>query len=334
MITRSVCGMPVQFITCSKVQNPADTNLIVGPEIYAGHRLLRQPFTGAGQLPFPGTSDNADFDNGMQFCRISAANAKPIMFNGCEVGAYMEDEHATYALLGGLHPLQTHASPHDQCLELFEQIQNILQSVGMSFTDVIRTWFFNDRILDWYADFNRARDTFFRNNGIFDRLVPASTGIGSANVWGAALMARILAVCPKSPVVRTVAVPSPLQCPALDYCSSFSRAVELQHPDYRHLIISGTASIEPGGKTAHVGDIDHQIHLTLDVVQAILQSRGMNWQDTLRAVIYLKETNFRTHYENIAAAREIPPLPAVCVQADVCRDDLLFEIELDAAIAS
>lgn len=333
MITRFICGMPMQFITCSKLQNPPNNALIAGPEIYAGCKHLHQAFTGAGQMPFPGTSDSAEFDNGMQFCHISAANAKPIIFNGCAVGAYMEDEHAAYALLGGLHPQQTDASTHKQCLELFEQIQSILQSVGMSFTDVIRTWFFNDRILDWYADFNRARDTFFKKHGIFDRLVPASTGIGSANIWGAALMARVFAVRPKSPAVRIEAVPSPLQCPAIDYHSSFSRAVELQHPDYRHLIISGTASIEPGGKTAHVGDIDRQIELTLDVVQAILKSRNMDWRDTLRAVVYLKDADFRPHYERIATARGILPLPAICVQADVCRDDLLFEIELDAATA-
>lgn len=146
-------------------------------------------------------------------------------------------------------------------------------------------------------------------------------------------MARAFAVQPKSPAVRIDAVSSPLQCPALDYRSSFSRAVELQHPNYRHLIISGTASIEPGGRTAHVGDIERQIELTLDVVQAILQSRAMDWQDTLRAVVYMKEESYRESYNRIAAALGLTSLPAVCVQADICRDDLLFEIELDAAIA-
>lgn len=53
----------------------------------------------------------------------------------------------------------------------------------------------------------------------------------------------------------------------------------------------------------------------------------------LRAVVYMKEESYRESYNRIAAARGLTSLPAVCVQADICRDDLLFEIELDAAIA-
>lgn len=47
----------------------------------------------------------------------------------------------------------------------------------MDFSHVIRTWFYNNRLLDWYEEFNRARDTFFESRGVFDRLVPASTGL-------------------------------------------------------------------------------------------------------------------------------------------------------------
>ena len=43
------------------------------------------------------------------------------------------------------------------------------------------------RILDWYGDFNRTRDAFFSSRGIFDGLVPASTGMAGSNPQGTAL---------------------------------------------------------------------------------------------------------------------------------------------------
>ena len=128
-------------------------------------------------------------------------------------------------------------------------------------------------------------------------------------------------------------VESPLQCSARDYRSSFSRAVEITHPNFRHLIVSGTAGIEYGGKSAFVGDLDRQINLSLDVAEAILKSRGMDWDDTLRAVAYIKDFSCAGEFRKIQKKRGLEKLPCVAIQADVCRDDLLFEIELDAGIA-
>ena len=167
---------------------------------------------------------------------------------------------------------------------------------------------------------------------MFSGLVPASTGIGSRNARGAALAARAFAVKPKSELVKICEVESPLQCSARDYKSSFSRAVELAHPNFRHLIVSGTAGIEYGGRTAFVGDLNRQINLSLDVVEAILKSRGMDWGDTLRAVAYIKDFSCAGEFRKIQKLRGLEDLPCVSIQADVCRGDLLFEMELDAGL--
>lgn len=92
----------------------------------------------------------------------------------------------------------------------------------MELPNLVRTWLYLDHILDWYDDFNRVRNTFFERNGVFDGLVPASTGIGCANPHGSALVAKGLAVLPKQPPPPR-AVPSPLQCPANDYQSDVCR---------------------------------------------------------------------------------------------------------------
>ena len=128
-----------------------------------------------------------------------------------------------------------------------------LRLAGMDFSHVVRTWLFLDEILAWYRELNQARDAFFTSRGVYDGLVPASTGIGARNPAGTAVVAELLAVQPKSSRVRIRSVPSPLQCPALQYHSSFSRAVEVAQPDHRRLFISGTASIGPDGRSAHAG---------------------------------------------------------------------------------
>ena len=135
---------------------------------------------------------------------------------------------------------------------------------------------------------------------------------------------------PLTAATQVSSVPSPLQCPAPTYGSSFSRAVELSLPTHRHLLVSGTASIEPGGRTAHVGDFKAQVSLTMEVVQAILESRGMSYADVTRATAYLRRAADLAGFRDWARERGLSHLPVICTRADICRNNLLFEVELDA----
>jgi enamine deaminase RidA (YjgF/YER057c/UK114 family) len=150
---------------------------------------------------------------------------------------------------------------------------------------------------------------------------------------GAALRAELLAVAPKSPDIKVFPVASPLQCPAIDYGSSFSRAVEVDQPGQRRLYVSGTASIAPGGATAYVDDLRGQIDLTMNVVEAILASRTMSWKNVTRGVAYLKQITYTKPFGEYLSQRGLEFLPFTLVHADICRDDLLFEIELDAMVS-
>jgi enamine deaminase RidA (YjgF/YER057c/UK114 family) len=178
-----------------------------------------------------------------------------------------------------------------------------------------------------------ARTNFFLSRGVFDRLIPASTGIGASNPFGAALAAGALAIRPKHDRVVIGEVASPLQCAATEYRSSFARAVEVTFPKRRYLSISGTASIAPGGESLYQDDVVKQIHLTLDVVEAIFKSRGYKWANTVRAIGYFRDINDLSIFDAILKERGIAPLPLAPAHTIVCRDDLLFEIELDAVTA-
>jgi enamine deaminase RidA (YjgF/YER057c/UK114 family) len=262
---------------------------------------------------------------------VEGAEPRLVCRHGCTVGVVYQDAFAEYCLLTGVLPPDLTAPREVQTAAVFEGIEDALSDAGMTFANVVRTWLYMDRILEWYDPFNRARDAFFRSRGVYDGLVPASTGIGSANLCGAAITACAIAVKPRVPgAVAVEAVPSPLQCAALQYGSSFSRAVEIGTPEARTLMVSGTASIEPGGATAHVGDVPRQIQLTMDVVEAILASRGMGWRDATRAVMYLKKAAYLGEWQAWLRARRLEGLPLVTVEADVCRDDLLVELEVDA----
>jgi enamine deaminase RidA (YjgF/YER057c/UK114 family) len=132
----------------------------------------------------------------------------------------------------------------------------------------------------------------------------------------------------ESAIVREAA--SPLQCPAMNYGSAFSRAILMEGKGLRRLLISGTASIELGGQSINCGDLQKQIKMSLEVIQAILKSRGFDFSDVTRATGYFKDCLDASSSDwSDGRCRQ-----TLIVQADICRPELLFEIEVDAILAS
>ncbi|TAN37447.1 MAG: endoribonuclease L-PSP [Verrucomicrobia bacterium] len=314
---------------------PPASGTMVAQMVFGGcgfHDAARARMAGAGWplLWVQGDVCTGTHVAGVQAFALDGSPLRRVVLDDRVVGSFWSDADADYCLLAGILPADLTADRTIQTRSCFERIEAALQMVGMDFAHVIRTWLFLDNLLDWYDEFNAARTTFFQEHGVFNRLVPASTGIGAGNPAGAALAAGALAIRPRHNRVSIQEVSSPLQCPATKYRSSFSRAVEVGYPDRRLLIISGTASIAPEGQSMYAGDVGKQIQLTLDVVEAILKSRGMNWQNTARAVGYFRDIHDLAIFDACCRARGIPPLPLAPAHATVCRGDLLFEMELDA----
>jgi len=279
--------------------------------------------------------ENARTNNlyGVHIWAISGTAAESLSFEGRRAGTLFEDEYCQYCRLVGLLPTNTAIGRPEQAQAVFRQMEAVLDSAGMAFSDVLRTWFYNDDILAWYREFNGVRTKFFQEKKVFDGLVPASTGVAGRNALDAALLSGLIAVKSDDEGVRAFEVPSPLQSPALQYGSSFSRAVELELPDLRRLYISGTASIDEQGRTIFIGDTAAQVRQTMEVVQAILHSREMDWGDVTRSLVYFKRGADAPLFEKYRQENGVPPFPAITVENDICRDDLLFEIEVDAVAA-
>ena len=266
---------------------------------------------------------------GIQIATISGIGSTPLFGeDGRLIGRFFEDSDAKYCVLGDVRPTNLHAPRGAQTTEVLNTIQRALTNAGMHFRDVVRTWFYNQDILPWYAEFNQARTSFFQQHRI--TRMPASTGIGVSNISGAALVAKAIAVQPKTRAVTVRRVNSPLQREASAYGSSFSRAMEVADRVGRTIYISGTASILPNGETAHTGNAAAQIEKTMEVVEAILAQSGMNFSDSTRAIAYFRHQEHIPLLDQYCRSRRLPPLPVILTQCDICRDNLLFEIELDA----
>ena len=265
---------------------------------------------------------------------VSSSPVRPLEMDGRIVGTLFESEYATCCLLGNIAPSDTSVPRQEQCRLVLEKIEQVLSNVGMSFRTVMRSWFYLNEILSWYGEFNAARSAFFAEHGVMPGSLPASTGVGASNPMGAAIVCNALAIQSKNGDACVQEIESPLQCPAPDYRSSFSRAVEVTVPGCRSLYVSGTASIDRDGITAHVGDIDGQLALTMEAVQGILRSRGMNWTDVTSAVAYFKNVAHLPRLHSFMESRALSPFPLAIAPADICRDELLFEVEVEATSAA
>ena len=272
---------------------------------------------------------DASLPSWLQVREVAGIAMTPVCDCGRLIGRLFEDADASYCMLGGIVPSDLSVSRGEQTRDVFSTIHRALRQQGMEFRHVIRTSFYLDRILDWYGEFNHARSSFFEKIDL--DLMPASTGVGAANSSGAALCAKVIAVLPKTPAVSVQKAVSPLQGEAAAYGSAFSRAVEMRDASSRTLYISGTASIAPDGRTLHVGDAASQIETTMEVVDAMLERCGMGIEDMTRGVVYLRDGADAPHWSRYCERRALGSLPVAVAQSDVCRDDLLFEIELDAA---
>jgi enamine deaminase RidA (YjgF/YER057c/UK114 family) len=328
---------------CITIQSGGDPSFTLRSAAQKQNAVILSQFVFAGNRFYPGfilkgtewpavwlqgdaCTDGSPYS--MQAVALSGILPLPVRFGGRDIGFIYEDDYARYCRLCGLLPADLADPRGDQVRSAFETAAAILAQNGFRFTDTVRTWIYLDHLLEWYDDFNAVRTAFFNETGIFDRIIPASTGIGAGNPFGAAITMDLFAVQPKSPEFTVQTVASPLQKPALDYRSSFSRAVELRSPAHRKLLISGTASIAPDGKTVHPGEPEKQIRLAMGAVQALLESRGMNWNDLFRGIAYFKDMAYLPIYKRVAS--NIPRFPLAVAHADVCRHDLVFEIEVDA----
>lgn len=253
-------------------------------------------------------------------------NSENVIYKEKIVGKQYKDDDAEYLYLANLISDDLEVSPQRQAANVFRKIRHVLDQEKWSVRDIIRTWFFNRNIIEWYDDFNQEREVFFENNGIKD-IYPASTCVGIKDELSVGMVANVLLVRPKNVNVLVQDAPSPLQGPAYEYKSLFSRGKKISTSQYHKLYISGTASIDQNGRTLYVGNIRKQIAHTMNVIKNMLEVHQMTFANISNGIFYFKELSHKNIVKGCLEAFNIKG-ELVCV--DICRDDLLFEAEVSA----
>jgi enamine deaminase RidA (YjgF/YER057c/UK114 family) len=266
----------------------------------------------------------------------------PVQHEGATVGRKWRRNGAEFFMLQNIFGDTGISDRYHQSCDMYDRAQAVLFEQGVSFKNVLRTWIYLSNILDWYSEFNRARNIRFTEFGLLGLsekenmeaehiYLPASTGILGENPVGAAVTMDVLAVSPDSTGLSIAHTSGMQQKSPYRYGSAFSRAMTMKEKDVTHILLSGTASIDEHGKTVFLSDTAAQIRKTFEVVQALIRHEGASLSHIHEATVFFKSQDDFSLYQKIAEGFGVPDLPAIFLVADVCRDDLLFEI--DAAIA-
>lgn len=259
------------------------------------------------------------------FEEISFRRAGPLLYGVIEL------DEAKFA--EAISPLQAATE------EAYRRIFRLLEREGLP--HLWRVWNYlaginrdNDG-LERYRQFNIGRqDAFLEFHRGATGNVPAACAIGLAG--GPLSIAFMAGDQPALPVEN------PRQVSAYNYPAdygprspTFSRAALVYLPGQEVLFVSGTASIV-GHQTVHPDDVAGQCRESLANVAAVVEAAGA----LSRGAVYRLETLayrvYIRHAEDFALIREIMvaqlgAAEVVYLQADICRTDLLVEIEAMAS---
>lgn len=221
---------------------------------------------------------------------------------------------------------------------MFERADLILKNHGATYKNVVRTWIYLADILAWYNEFNEVRNRTYHDFGIMPGqnghlFLPASTGIQGTVLNGAPVTMDLLAVVPgevSQPMIKRMS--STLQIEAYHYESAFSRGLLIHEPEVSMIQVSGTAAIDEDGQSLYPGDIHGQIDYTFDAINTLIRQEDASLEDVCAATVFVKRPEDIHIFREIAGSRGLENFPCVCVVADICREELLFEIDAEAVI--
>lgn len=268
--------------------------------------------------------------SGVQVHAVAGSNKPaPIMLDGRPCGRVLKSPGSTYLALSGITGGKS-GGRAKQAGEMLEKSESALKQFGGDFTCVSRTWMWLGDILSWYGEFNDIRNQFFTERGLIGKgsrqSMPASTGIGLALGRSGQFGMDLTAVLGPKDSIEFLGAIGRQQC-ALDYGSAFSRASCASSPAGKTVFVSGTASIDAKGATTHIGDAGGQIESTIENVRAVLRDMNCGDGDVVQTAVYCKTTQVEDVFDQFRSRLNWPWVTAIC---DICRDDLLFEIEAAA----
>ena len=262
-----------------------------------------------------------------------------------ENGAVLFQQHESRILIGNVQSYESESCLSDS-ESAFSRLTEIFNLVNFDISTIVRQWNYIENILGFdgieqrYQEFNNVRSVVY-GNSFKEKGYPAATGIGM-NVGG--IIIEFIAI--QSSGLVTTPIDNPEQVAAHTYSNKvlvgeecvlkttpkFERARFLELFGKKIIFISGTASIR-GEQTVGQGNPTEQAEVTINNIKQLYSDKVLSQISTGNLLpkyghgrIYISN---RKDYTEIRRTfkRHFGNLPVVYIVADICRKDLLVEIE-------
>ena len=248
-------------------------------------------------------------------------------------------------IAGGLCADDLNLPIREQSEQTFRKVEEILKAEQMNFGDIVRQWNYLEGITDiahgnqCYQDFNDVRSQFYATSE-WQSGYPAATGIGAQH---GGIQIDFNAVSGK---IGIIPLDNDWQRAAHVYSDEvlishrpdtekgtpkFERGKSLSDHQQEVIYISGTAAIR-GEESMVTGDVLWQTEITLENIQHLIgleegKEKLPEHSGKLELLrVYLKnEKDAQIVKEDLD--KLCPGVPVAYLYADVCREELLVEIE-------
>lgn len=246
-------------------------------------------------------------------------------------------------------------SKYEEADGSFQKLKLVLDSIELNLDTIVRQWNYVGEILDMssangrtmqnYQIFNEVRNSYYSQYRKCSSF-PAATGIGMNSTH---VGIDCYAIGNQSNI-QVIPISNPNQEDSYQYgqdvlvgdaivhkqAPQFERAVLLKSGARSKLIISGTAAII-GQKTIGIGDVVQQTIATIDNIETLVSRTNLmnhcsnpeEYPDKYSYLrVYVKNRSDITTVKRICT-ENYGDVPMTFVQADICRDNLLVEIEAE-----
>lgn len=259
----------------------------------------------------------------------------------------MESEDEKMLFIEGIPATDFSDKVSLQSREVFAKLDSLLSTYGFEVDDIVRQWNYIGNIVSYkdgkqnYQEFNDARSVYYAK-GEWRNGYPAATGIGSTDgivVGGIAFK--------KADGTGVYPIDNPLQIAAHVYSKSvlidndenavkstpkFERAKLIETANGACCFVSGTAAIR-GEESVDPTSARLQTIKTIENIEYLVSKEnlvrsGCYPYDLKYAFIHIFIKNEKDYDEvRIVVEKTYPNIPAIYSIADVCRSELLVEIE-------
>ena len=282
-------------------------------------------------------------------------SACTFQFNRSERTSVLHIDGPQFGCLFSTHVSAKHPIFKENVSETFGLLDTTLKEWSFNYNEIVRQWNYIENIIHYdtvkdsriqnYQIFNDMRSIFYEKSN-FTNGYPSATGIGTVN--GGCTIEMIALKEKTTNSVKPVA--NSMQIDAHSYSSNllvgnaieeirkvstpkFERGKYMQIGKEGFLFISGTASII-GEQTVFSGDVLKQTTTTLQNIDNLISMNNLN-KNNINSFSQPRLLNYRAYLKN---EKDYSIVKSLCdayfgmdkgfiVKADICRDNLLVEIE-------